>query len=56
MPPEHAGAAAAFLSLRLADEYHGQVVNGYEVLERISQTCDERIMAINALIAVLRSL
>jgi hypothetical protein len=36
MPPEHAGAAAVYLALRLADEFHGQVVNGYEVLERAS--------------------
>jgi hypothetical protein len=34
MPAEHAGAAAVFLALRLADEFHGSVVNGYEVLER----------------------
>jgi NAD(P)-dependent dehydrogenase (short-subunit alcohol dehydrogenase family) len=34
MPAEHAGAAAVYLALRLADEFHGQVVNGYEVLER----------------------
>ncbi|HTP07168.1 MAG TPA: SDR family oxidoreductase, partial [Anaerolineae bacterium] len=34
MPAEHAGAAAVYLTLRLADEFHGQVVNGYEVLER----------------------
>jgi hypothetical protein len=34
MPPEHAGAAAAYLALRLAGEYHGQLVNGYEVLEK----------------------
>ncbi len=34
MPPEHAGVATAFLALRLAGEYHGQMVTGYEVLER----------------------
>ncbi len=34
MPPEHAGAATAYLALRLADEFHGQMVTGYEVLER----------------------
>jgi hypothetical protein len=34
MPPEHAGAATAYLALRLAAEFHGQPVNGYEVLER----------------------
>jgi NAD(P)-dependent dehydrogenase (short-subunit alcohol dehydrogenase family) len=34
MPPEHAGAATVYLALRLAKEFHGQAVNGYEVLER----------------------
>ncbi|MCR4426744.1 MAG: SDR family oxidoreductase [Firmicutes bacterium] len=34
MPPEHAGAAVAYLASALADEYHGDVVTGYEVLER----------------------
>ncbi len=34
MPPEHAGAATAYLALRLAGEFHGQQVTGYEVLER----------------------
>lgn len=34
MPSEHAGAATAFLCVRLAEEYHGMPVNGYEVLER----------------------
>ncbi len=34
MPPEHAGVATAFLALRLAGEYHGQMVTGYEILER----------------------
>jgi NAD(P)-dependent dehydrogenase (short-subunit alcohol dehydrogenase family) len=34
MPVEHAGVAVAFLVSRLAGEYHGQVVSGYEVLER----------------------
>src|SRR5450759_1644222 len=34
MPPEHAGAATAYLALRLASEFHGQAVTGYEVLER----------------------
>ncbi len=34
MPPEHAGAATAYLALRLAAEFHGQPVTGYEVLER----------------------
>ena len=34
MPAEHAAAATVYLALRLADEFHGQVVNGYEVLER----------------------
>lgn len=34
MPPEHAAAAAVYLTAYLADEFHGQRVNGYEVLER----------------------
>jgi NAD(P)-dependent dehydrogenase (short-subunit alcohol dehydrogenase family) len=34
MPAEHAAAAAVYLALKLADEFHGQVVNGYEILER----------------------
>ncbi|MFU8827668.1 MAG: SDR family NAD(P)-dependent oxidoreductase [Brevefilum sp.] len=34
MPPEHAGAAAAYLAACLAEEYHGQTITGYEVLER----------------------
>ncbi|HTX92587.1 MAG TPA: SDR family oxidoreductase [Anaerolineales bacterium] len=34
MPAEHAGAATAFLAARLANEYHGQMVTGYEVLEK----------------------
>jgi hypothetical protein len=34
MPAEHAAAAIVYLTLCLADECHGQVVNGYEVLER----------------------
>jgi NAD(P)-dependent dehydrogenase (short-subunit alcohol dehydrogenase family) len=34
MPAEHAGAATAYLILRLAGEYHGQSVDGYEVLEK----------------------
>lgn len=34
MPPDHAAAATAFLIAALADEYHGETVTGYEVLER----------------------
>jgi NAD(P)-dependent dehydrogenase (short-subunit alcohol dehydrogenase family) len=34
MPSEHAAAATAFLALRLANEFHGETINGYEVLER----------------------
>ena len=34
MPAEHAAAATVYLAAHLADEFHGQVVNGYEVLER----------------------
>jgi hypothetical protein len=29
-----AGAATAYLALRLADEYHSEITTGYEVLER----------------------
>jgi NAD(P)-dependent dehydrogenase (short-subunit alcohol dehydrogenase family) len=35
MPPEHAAVAAVYLATCLADEFHGQVINGYEVLERV---------------------
>ncbi|MBW6465430.1 MAG: SDR family oxidoreductase [Brevefilum sp.] len=35
MPPEHAAAAAVYLATCLAEEFHGQVINGYEVLERV---------------------
>jgi NAD(P)-dependent dehydrogenase (short-subunit alcohol dehydrogenase family) len=34
MPAEHAGVGTAYLALRLAQEQHGQLTNGYEVLER----------------------
>ncbi|MEW6651740.1 MAG: SDR family oxidoreductase [Chloroflexota bacterium] len=34
MPVEYAAAAAAYLIAVLADEYHGDPVNGYTVLER----------------------
>lgn len=34
MPAEDAAAATVYLAARLAGEFHGQVVNGYEVLER----------------------
>ena len=34
MPPEHAAAAAVYLALHLAEDYHGEVVTGYEVLEK----------------------
>ncbi len=34
MPPEHAAAAAVYLALHLADEHHGEVITGYEVLEK----------------------
>lgn len=34
MPAEHAAAGTVYLALRLAEEFHGQPVNGYEVLER----------------------
>lgn len=34
MPVEYAGAATAYLVAKLADEFHGETVTGYEVLER----------------------
>jgi NAD(P)-dependent dehydrogenase (short-subunit alcohol dehydrogenase family) len=34
MPVEHAAAATVYLAGVLAREYHGEVVNGYEILER----------------------
>lgn len=34
MPATDAGAATAYLAARLAGEYHGEVVDGYTVLER----------------------
>jgi NAD(P)-dependent dehydrogenase (short-subunit alcohol dehydrogenase family) len=34
MPPEHAGAATVYLAAKLAGEFHGQSINGYEVLEK----------------------
>jgi NAD(P)-dependent dehydrogenase (short-subunit alcohol dehydrogenase family) len=34
MPAEHAGAATVYLAARLADEFHGQVTDGYEMLEK----------------------
>lgn len=34
MPPEHAAAAAVYLALYLSDEFHGQEINGYEILEK----------------------
>lgn len=34
MPAGHAAAAAAYLAARLADEYHGEQVTGYTILER----------------------
>jgi NAD(P)-dependent dehydrogenase (short-subunit alcohol dehydrogenase family) len=34
MPVEYAGAATAYLIAKLADEFHGETVTGYELLER----------------------
>jgi NAD(P)-dependent dehydrogenase (short-subunit alcohol dehydrogenase family) len=34
MPAEDAAAATVYLAVKLAGEFHGQVVTGYEVLER----------------------
>lgn len=33
MPSEHAAGAAVYLALHLAEDYHGEVITGYEVLE-----------------------
>jgi hypothetical protein len=34
MPAEYAGAATAYLAAVLAEEYHGEIVTGYTILER----------------------
>ncbi|MDD2523081.1 MAG: SDR family NAD(P)-dependent oxidoreductase [Anaerolineaceae bacterium] len=34
IPAEDAGAATAYLAVRMAPDYHGEVVSGYTVLER----------------------
>ena len=34
MPVEHAAAAAVYLAVNCAEEYHGEIVNGYEILEK----------------------
>jgi hypothetical protein len=34
LPAEYAGAATAYLIVKLAEEFHGETVTGYEVLER----------------------
>jgi NAD(P)-dependent dehydrogenase (short-subunit alcohol dehydrogenase family) len=34
MPVEYAGVATAYLIVKLAEEFHGETVTGYEVLER----------------------
>jgi NAD(P)-dependent dehydrogenase (short-subunit alcohol dehydrogenase family) len=34
MPPEHAGAATVYLAACLAEEFNGQEIDGYQVLER----------------------
>ncbi len=46
MPPEHAAAAAVILSHDLAEEFHGQQVNGYEILERAGMLESARFDAI----------
>lgn len=43
MPPEHAAAATVFLAAHLAEEFNGQVVNGYEILERAGVLKTEEI-------------
>jgi NAD(P)-dependent dehydrogenase (short-subunit alcohol dehydrogenase family) len=34
MPAEHAGAATVYLAARLAEEFQGEVTDGYEILEK----------------------
>jgi NAD(P)-dependent dehydrogenase (short-subunit alcohol dehydrogenase family) len=34
MPPEHAAVAAVYLVLYLSEEFNGQEINGYEILEK----------------------
>jgi NAD(P)-dependent dehydrogenase (short-subunit alcohol dehydrogenase family) len=44
MPPEDAAAAALYLAAELSDQFHGQVTDGYRVLERaglISSAADQ---------------
>jgi NAD(P)-dependent dehydrogenase (short-subunit alcohol dehydrogenase family) len=43
MPVEYAGAATAYLVAKLADEFHGEMVTGYEVLERAGVIAPPRI-------------
>lgn len=40
MSADCAGAAAAYLICKLAGEYHGEVITGNAVLERVGSTCD----------------
>lgn len=43
MPAEDAGAATAYLAVRMAPDYHGEVVTGYTVLERAGYLKVEQI-------------
>jgi NAD(P)-dependent dehydrogenase (short-subunit alcohol dehydrogenase family) len=45
MPAEHAGAATAYLVAALAEEYQGEVADGYAVLERAGIIAPPRLPA-----------
>jgi NAD(P)-dependent dehydrogenase (short-subunit alcohol dehydrogenase family) len=63
MPATHAGAATAYLVAGLAEAYHGEVVDGYTILERagvigapvVPATDDETPVDLGELKAVSRS-
>jgi len=50
-PAEHSGAATAYLILKLADEYHGEAVDVYKVLERAGFLKDDVAGAVVAPLA-----
>ena len=43
MPPEHAAAAAVYLAAELMDEYNGEVIDGYTVLEKAGLICSPEL-------------
>ncbi len=47
MPADHAGAATAYLVAKLADQYHGETVTGYEVLEMAGFLRVEPLVAVS---------